>query len=390
MKKVFFMSTHAAQGTGYGRVSNILTNRLCTNFETIFYGFQNYKGQDIQDRFIDPRITFYDAVEIDPGADKGFGDAGIVPAFDKEKPDILFIYNDINVCKSVLNLIDDNAEHKKFKVVLYLDIVYPWENTTTLQYLGKRSDKIFVFLEYWKTHLAELGIMSQVMPHGVDLIEPRERSNDLFDKDDFVVLNLNRNSYRKQLQTTIKAFLLFIKKFPGRNKKLFLSCILSNDDGYDIRLCLKTECMRLRLNYDQVSKFNVFINPAPTCMTEEKVHQLYNDSDVGLNTACGEGFGLTTSEHASCGKPQIVSGVPALKETLGDVALVVEPSYSTYVSSHEKHGGEIYFVDAQKVADAIEMVYLKKHTGGQRYIDAIKSKYNWEESLKILDTIIAV
>ena len=66
---------------------------------------QNYKGQEIKDRFIDPRIRFVDAIELDPHAPKGFGDAGIVPTFEKEKPDILFIYNDISVCESILKIL---------------------------------------------------------------------------------------------------------------------------------------------------------------------------------------------------------------------------------------------------------------------------------------------
>ena len=76
--KVFFMSTHANQGTGYGRVANKMTNYMAnmSNVEVVFYGFQNYPGQAVSDRFIDPRIKFYDAIELDPEAPKGFGDDG--------------------------------------------------------------------------------------------------------------------------------------------------------------------------------------------------------------------------------------------------------------------------------------------------------------------------
>ena len=125
--KVFFMCTHCIQGTGYARVSNKITNYLAKipGIEVVFYAFQNYKGQEITDRFIDPRIRFYDAIEIDPDSPKGFGDKGIVPTLRKEKPDILFIYNDLMVTNSIMGLIPEDAMPSKKYV--YLDLVYPWE-----------------------------------------------------------------------------------------------------------------------------------------------------------------------------------------------------------------------------------------------------------------------
>jgi hypothetical protein len=53
--------------------------------EVVYYAFQNFKGQEVKDRFIDPRIKFYDAMELDPVSPRGFGDQGIVPAIIKEK-----------------------------------------------------------------------------------------------------------------------------------------------------------------------------------------------------------------------------------------------------------------------------------------------------------------
>jgi hypothetical protein len=86
--KIFFISTHSNQGTGYARVANKITNYLANlpGIEVVYYAFQNYKGQEVKDRFIDPRIKFYDALEIDPETPNGFGYRGIVPAITKENP----------------------------------------------------------------------------------------------------------------------------------------------------------------------------------------------------------------------------------------------------------------------------------------------------------------
>ena len=385
MVKIFFMCTHCNQGTGYARVANMITNHLAENHDVVYYAFQAYKGQEISDRFIDPRIKFYDAIEIDPESPKGFGDAGIIPSFDEEKPDVLFIYNDINVCWSILKLLE-NAQWKNFKIVLYVDIVYPWEDVKKIQTLASISDKFYVFLNCWKDHMSELGIKTQVLKHGVDLdrfhkVEGAKEKLG-FKESDFLILNLNRNSYRKQLPVTIKTFLDFYSRH--NEAKLYLSCVLDNEDGFDIRRVIYTECVRRQLDPNEVMNNAVFINSFPTAMTEDTVNLLYNAADVGLNTCQGEGFGLTTIEHAYLGKPQIVSGVPALKETLGEVALVVEPKLWITVNNQESHGGEIAAVDHKDFVDALELVYQKKHTG-EGYKEHVENNWSWSDKLKVLD-----
>jgi hypothetical protein len=76
-----------------------------------------------------------------------------------------------------------------------------------------------------------------------------------------------------------------------------------------------------------------------------------------MNTCCGEGFGLTTAEHACFGKPQIVSGVPALRETLMNFAHIIEPTTITTMSRFENHGGEIAHFDPSDFARALNKVY---------------------------------
>ena len=219
MEKLFFMCTHPNQGTGYARSANKITNHLCTKYDVTYYAFQNYKEQAITDRFIDPRIKFIDAVELDPESPKGFGDKGIIPSFDKVQPDVLFLYNDLPVAVSILKILEQ-AKHKKFKIICYLDLVYKWEDVTRLEELKKRVDVCFVFLNCWVDHLVnDLGWPSEkvkVLPLGVDadrftVVDPQRAKEYLkFNKDDFIVLNMNRNSYRKQWFLTIQAFIQFL------------------------------------------------------------------------------------------------------------------------------------------------------------------------------------
>ena len=383
--KVFFMSTHANQGTGYGRVSNKITNHLVDQgHDVTFFAFQNYPGQAIEDRFIDPRITFVDGFKEDPDSPKGFGDRVIKKHFDEVDPDVLFLYNDLSVCVSILDIIKPSC-----KVVCYLDIVYPWEDINRFERLRQKCDYCYTFLNCWRDHLVDdLGWDPKrvgVLYHGVDqdrftLVQGAKRKLH-FDEDDFVVLNMNRNSYRKQWCVTIKAFMKFLKLNKCNPRiKLFCGCMTKTEDGYDLLELIRVECMKLDLDHDTVVHRHIFSNPKPLHASDEFVNLVYNACDVGMNTCCGEGFGLTNIEHGLLGKPQIVSGIPALRETMKDFATFVEPRLWTTVSKYESHGGEIAMFEADDFADALDRAYRGK--GSQLELD--KTRFEWESVLKNL------
>ena len=394
--KIFFMCTHSNQGTGYARVANKITNYLADlpGVEVVYYAFQNYKGQEIQDRFIDPRIKFYDAMDLDPVSPRGFGDKGIVPALMEEKPDVLFLYNDMMVTKSLMDLIPPECMPPKKYV--YLDIVYPWQDVNIYDSLKRHNfDQIFVFLECWRKHLVDdIGFgkyVVSVMKHGIDFERfvdvPQEEAKKRlgFKPDDYLVVNMNRNSYRKCWGVTISTFLEFLKRQNmNPSIKLFCGCLPKTDDGVDIRKVIQIECAKRKMDTDKVLTQHVFLNPKPLHLTDAEVNTVYNAGDVGLNTGHGEGFGLTTTEHIYFGRPQIVTGVPALKEILGENAHIVEPKLWIQVTEQEKHGGDLAFVDAGDFANYLEHCYNNRDERPD-VRDKLKKEYNWENVYKVLD-----
>ena len=396
--KIFFMCTHCGQGTGYARSANKITNFLAAlpGVEVIYYAFQNYRAQAITDRVIDPRIRFIDAIAEDPESPKGFGDRQIVPHFDRERPDVLFMYNDLSVCCLILDLLA-KAEHTEYRRYAYLDLVFPWQDVIRLDRLHQSLDHCFVFLECWKRHLVvdlhwPEGRVS-VLPLGVDVhrfrtLDPRFAKRTMgFREDDFVVLNLNRNSYRKQWNVTVAAFLQFLKRNAMNPRiKLYCGCILKTGDGYDIEKTVVTECMKLGMDYIKVLERHVFFNAMAMCGTDEYINVIYNACDVGVNTCCGEGFGLTNIEHGYLEKPQVVSGVPALKETLGSVAFIIEPKVWSQVSCFEDHGGDVAMFDPGDFADALNVIYIHK-VSGLHIKKHIEQTYTWDRTLEALKTI---
>lgn len=383
------MTTHPSQGTGYALVANKITNFLADqpDVEVVFYGFQNYKHQQITDRFIDPRIKFYDAVEIDPDAPRGFGDSGIVPAIVEEKPDVLFLYNDLPVTNAIMKLIP--PENMPPKVYVYLDIVYPWQNIFMYNELKTyKIDKIITFAERWRKHMVDdLGFPTEqidYMYHGVDFerfspIDTKEAKKILnIQEDDFLVVNMNRNSYRKMIPKTLEAFLLFLKMNNMNEKiKLFLGCRMDADDSCNVPMILEKLCMQLKLDMEEVSK-HILVSPNPMFMTDEFVNIVYNAGDVGINTCCGEGFGLTNVEHLYLNKTQIVPGIPILKEILDDKALFVKPVIQMTMFNFEKHTGDITICSSMDFATQMDKCFKEK-LSEQRGKEYVSNKYSWKQ-----------
>ena len=181
---------------------------------------------------------------------------------------------------------------------------------------------------------------------------------------------------------------IFLEFLKGQNMnpsiKLFCGCLRLTPDGVDIRKVIHIECAKLKMDVVTVLNNHIFLSPKPLHLTDTEVNDVYNAGDVGLNTGHGEGFGLTTTEHIYFGRPQIVSGVPALKEILGDHAHIVEPKLYMQVTEQEKHGGDLAIVDASEFADYLEYCYTHQDEH-PNVRDILKQEYNWENVYKVLD-----
>jgi hypothetical protein len=66
-------------------------------------------------------------------------------------------------------------------------------------------------------------------------------------------------------------------------------------------------------------------------MCDEEVNMLYNQSDVGLNTASEKGVGLNQLEHAGVGKPQIAGAIDGMTDLSNENNCTVLTPSSTYM-----------------------------------------------------------
>ena len=396
--RILFFATYPTQPTGYARIGNILSNHLAqTGHEVHYLGISHFQNSSIE-RDIHPFIHLLDALaERHEGSTELYGVDIICDKVREIKPDLVFLYNDVIVINRILNEFINTRVEKTFKLCIYLDLVYEYQHLPYFQNIEAWADLILVFSDCWKRNLITIGLPAEkiaILPHGFDaeLFQPLDnlKSKEMmgFAPDDFLVLNTNRNSYRKAHDITIEAFLRFLKKQDYNIKiKLFLNMLQESSQGHVILDLIKVICLKNAIDYEKVIMNHIFIRPSAAYFLDEKLNILYNACDIGLNTCLGEGFGLCNLEHACLGKPQIISQVGALADIFHeDYATLIKPKAELYLSPlTEGHQGYIQVCSADDFAQALETYYLQRklamaHGSISRYI--LTKKYEWADILR--------
>jgi glycosyltransferase involved in cell wall biosynthesis len=400
--RILFFATYPTQPIGYARIGNILSNYLANEGHDVHYfGISNFKESAIG-RYVHPGIHLIDALaERKEGSTELYGVDIIVETIARIKPDIVFIYNDIIVINRILNEFINTQIEKTFKLYLYLDLVYEYERLELFTNINTWVDRIFVFSDCWERNLLTIGVNAEkirILPHGIDtlLFYPTDtvlaKEAFGFTADDFIVLNTNRNAYRKGLDITIDAFVKFLKKQEYNPRiKLFLNLVTNSTSGYNMLDMVKIVCLKNGADYNQVVLNHIFIRGSDTFLSDTKLNILYNACDVGMNTCMGEGFGLCNLEQGSIGKPQIVSSVGALRDIFtNEYATLIESACELYIPKFlDDHQGYIKICSAADFAEALERYYLQRELGkthGERARDILTKKYDWTKILSYLNT----
>lgn len=401
-KKIFFYATYPNQPIGYSKIGCILANFLADNeYDVYYFGNGNFEGTNVE-RFIDPRIKIIDVQQEIKKYDCNdmFGIDIVEKFLDEVKPDIFFIYNDIIVINRLFIALQNYKPllDKLIKTYVYVDLVYPFERLDLIENMDKYTDIFFVFSEFWKQNLIDMDIKEEkikIMYHGFSqnqfhkINKETARQKLGISKDDFVILNTNRNSYRKAQDICIASFLRFYKQNNcDKRIKFLINCRLKSSYGYDILQLIKTECKILQLDYEKVIFNAIFSNDGN--VPDEIINLFYNASDLGVNTCVGEGFGLCNMEHAGLDIPQVVSSVGGLKDIFGeiekDIPILIDPKSRIYVSCiQDEHGGYIDICNPEDFVKIFQYHYDHKEESikeGLRIGKYIRKKYNWENILE--------
>jgi glycosyltransferase involved in cell wall biosynthesis len=174
--------------------------------------------------------------------------------------------------------------------------------------LTSRTDK-----PTWKPH-ADWQV--SYVPHGIDTTEyfptevPSEFKNEILGgkEFDFIFFWSNRNIRRKQPSDVIMAFKEFCDKI-GEEKASKVALLMHtqpvDQNGTDLQVIVDT----------LAPNCNVIFSDKRRSVLE--LNYLYNMSNVTINIAGNEGFGLTTAESVMAGTPIIVNVTGGLQDQCG-------------------------------------------------------------------------
>lgn len=297
--------------TGFARVTENVLSHLKDEYEIVVLGC-NWHGDPhpLQQTYL-----IYPATNRFQQAP--FGEDRIREIVEREAPDVVFTINDIWIVNEQYRRVQDLHKAGKFKFVGYCPMdSYGWIGA--ISETANDWDALISYTEFGAYEFIKGGIRKPitVIPHGLtsgqfypmDRDDARKSLN--LNPEDFIVLNANRNQFRKRIDITISGFAKFAVGKP--DTKLYLH-MGTKDQGWDIMHVFAREMTRQGLDPN-----GRIIMTAPTqqppSVDVNTLNRIYNACDVGVNTCKGEGWGLVNFEHAACRVAQVVPDHTSCKE----------------------------------------------------------------------------
>jgi len=404
----------AVATTGFARVMHGIFENLPDSKYDVHHLGINYRGDPH-----DYKSKIYPAI---PGGSYNIGDIygiqRIAPLLNALKPKLVFILNDIWVLPIYMQELRKFID-RGFKIITYSPIdarPLEWRWLSEI----KDAHRVGVYTEFAK-HTLEESLESwqkyltindvddeikfppiEIIPHGIntDIFYPMQDIKDRSGKilmsgrinakrrvypnqeefiNSFIVLNANRNQPRKRIDLTLKGFALFAKDKPN-NVKLYLH-MGTDDMGWNIVHLAERYGIDNRL----IISSDAVIMPS---VTDQRLNEIYNATDVGINTSVGEGWGLCSFEHAATRAAQIVPDHSSQPEIWGDAVeyLKIERWLTT-----EKVLTEGGLVSEDDIADKLQKFYddpqYLEEMSQKAYDAVIKPEYTWKAIAQRFDEL---
>jgi glycosyltransferase involved in cell wall biosynthesis len=362
------VSTHIDQTTGYSKVSHALLRQLATlapKVKTFHFGFQRHPAR-ANIRKVPDGVTTYDAAANEDPKEEGFGFNKIHEYLEMVNPDVVMIYNDpLTVCRFIESMKYEPGK-SPYRLWVYLDQVYEGIAPPLVDTIRRNADRVYCFGEHWKSIFLGYGPAPDVriLTHAVDSTlfsslpaDARHaiRTSVNLPSDAIVLLNANRNSQRKRLDLTVQGFVRALSQNPKLH--LMVASNMNPQTGafYDVqRIYLEELKVRGLDTFPYMKNLILVDTSAPNVIDDDGINQIYNLSDIGINTSDGEGFGLCQLEHLYTGAPQVVTDLPAYQEFMNSNVSVTIPSNGrAYFPGGMPHGLWFPTYNPDDVAKAI-------------------------------------
>jgi glycosyltransferase involved in cell wall biosynthesis len=394
--KVLVVSTHYNQVNGYSKVVGNIIQEMANNpwIKVVHFGTQKLLNADLERKY-PAGVKVIDATGLEKQKQAGFAFSELPGVINTEKPDIVFIYNDISVICGYIEEIRKVIQNRFFKIWAYADITYESPPTQMIDIINRDVDRVFCFTKTWKDHMKTIGLTRpvDVMNHGLDtkIIRaiPRDlaRQNLGLPKDVFLFTSVNRNIPRKRLDILIMSFVKLIVRFPMKNIFMLIVADKGDRGGFPLFEIFSREIKLAGASIDVYGN-RLLITSKDTCYKDDDINMLYNCGDVGVSCAEGEGFGLCTFEQMAIGIPQIVPNINGYTEYCNEQnSIMVKPKIHYYIpQAHSVVTGAAQVVDPEDMSKAMERYVfdedLRKLHG--KHAKETIANYTWNKCAAIL------
>ena len=323
-QRVLAWSDSASAGTGFGTVSKYILralhetgrydiHHLAINFHGDFLDQSTIPWQVQPARLLDPK---------DPHGMKMF-----IRTLLKGNYDIVWVLNDLYVTHEVAELTSKALTRLASKGRKIPKIIYYYPVDCNVPEDGSHFVHMADVPVCYTTHgraetiktLPGLADKLQEIPHGVDIeafspasperIAAWKRQIFNIDPETTLVLNINRNSTRKQIQYSMAAFKEFRKQVP--NSVMYLHTAVK-DQGGDLVRAIRGLDLDPTKDIIYPTNFSP-ANPVPL----STLNAVYNSADIFLTTHLGEGWGLTITEAMAAGTPVVAPNNTCMPQQLG-------------------------------------------------------------------------
>jgi hypothetical protein len=132
----------------------------------------------------------------------------------------------------------------------------------------------------------------------------------------------------------------------------------------------------------------MLVDTASKPLPDSAINELYNASDIGVNTSDGEGFGLCQIEHLYTGAPQLVTDIGTYRSFMDEsVCRFVKPNDRTYFSGTMPLGSWAPNFSYVEIADTMQTMIenlpaLKKSASNYKFKTWKEVCASWLEDVK--------
>jgi len=352
--------------TGFGRASEELCNRLVDRGHEITVLAVNYRGDAKPSRVSLMMANGKEQKDV-------YGYSRVVEALGAVEPDVVVLFNDPPI---LIHYLFRNSFDPELVLLKYRPLI-TYQTRDGLN--GPRSwdalRSIKVNGEPWQVsnEIAMSKFGQNQMPgadlayHGIDpqvfhpatpqtpvyfkdqrITSKREAKEALGESaDQFLILRVDKNSWRKDFAATWKALLPVMKRHSDITVRFH--CGKSDYAGGVQMPELFTRDTETAARFKLPENFSDY-----TGWSVSELVTLYNAADLFVTTSMGEGFGLTIAEALACGVPVIAQNVSAIPEVVGPGGILIDGGYELTAPG----GQDVYAANIPAFTEAIEHLYL--------------------------------